>query len=159
MYTKNHDPNYFYTNLQDGNCGSFALNIKEWYLSDRKFDNTDIAWEMECQGYDLNSILEYLTSINVEQILADFVDEIRLLDSKEEVKENEELIAFRVGVFDDSFDDIDTDFHFRVKRNGEWMEKCGSTEVRRCELEEGVNWTNSSGDIYNGPIVFFAKKI
>lgn len=159
MYTKNHDPNYFYDCPCEGNCGSFALNVKEWYISDRDFDNTDIAWDMEIQGYDLEAILDYLTSKNVEQILEDFTDEIRIVTEENEVKKDEELIAFRVGVFDDDFEEIDSDFHFRVKRGGQWMEKCGSTEVRECELEKDKFWSNSSGEIYNGPIVFFAKKI
>lgn len=159
-YTKNNDPNYFDEYPDEGNCGSFALNVREWYISDRDFDNTTIAYDMMVDDVDLDVILDYLTFKNVEQILEDFSDEIRVLTNKEEVKDNEELIAYRIGIFNyEDMDYLETDFHFKVKRNGSWMEKPGSTDVKYCDLEEFDNWSNSSGDIYNGPIVFFAKKI
>lgn len=159
-YTKNSDPNYFFEHVRKGNCGSFALNVKEWYVSDRDFDNTNEARYMLEEGRSLDEIFDYLTTINIEQILEDFKEEIRVLIDKDDVQDNEELIAFRLGIFEDEdFEGIDTDFHFKVRRDGSWMEKCGSTEVRFCELNEDEEWSNSSGDRYNGPIVFLAKKI
>ena len=160
MYTKNNDPNYFVENPSDGNCGSFALNVKEWYISDMDFDNTTIANDMIEDGNTIEEIFDYLTPRNVNQILNDFKDEVRVLSNKKEIKLNEELIAFRLGVF--VYDDctaLETDFHFKVKRNGEWMEKRGATEIRYCDLDEDEEWCNSSGEVYNGPIVFLAKKI
>lgn len=161
MYTKNNNPKYFIENPLEGNCGSFALNIKEWYLSDRDFDNTSIVCTMlEEEGYNVEEALDYLTSINVQQILDDFGSDIRVITNKDDINKGEELIAYRIGIFEEEdFPFIDTDFHFKVKRNGIWMEKCGSTEVKFCELEEDEEWHNNSGDLYNGPIVFLAKKI
>lgn len=156
-YTKNNDPNYFDEYPDEGNCGSFALNVREWYVSDRDFDNTTIADDMLSYGEDIDDVLEYLTERNVAQILEDFEDEIRLVFSEDEVEDNEELIAFRLGVFE-YCEEIDTDFHFKVKRNGCWMEKRGSTEVRFCELEEDDIWISSTAQ-YNGPLVFLAKTI
>ena len=161
MYTKNNNPKYFIENPLEGNCGSFALNVKEWYLSDRDFDNTSIVCTMlEEGGYNVEEALDYLTSINVQQILDDFGSDIRVITNKDDINKGEELIAYRLGIFEEEdFPFIDTDFHFRVKRNGIWMEKCGSTEVKFCELEEDEEWRNNSGDLYNGPIIFLAKKI
>lgn len=161
MYTKNNNPKYFIENPLEGNCGSFALNVKEWYLSDRDFDNTSIVCTMlEEEGYNVEEALDYLTSINVQQILDDFGSDIRVITNKDDIKNGEELIAYRIGIFEEEdFPFIDTDFHFKVKRNGIWMEKCGSTEVKFCELEEDEEWRNNSGDLYNGPIIFLAKKI
>lgn len=160
-YTKNNDPNYFFEHQEAGNCGSYALNVKEWYISDRDFDNTDIAYSMLGHGEHIDEVLDYITSLNVSQILEDFGKEIRTVINKEDVTDKEELIAFRIGIFNDEDyeGEIDTDFHFRVKRNGVWSEKCGSTEVKYCELQEFENWENNSGEVYNGPVVFFAKRI
>ena len=78
---------------------------------------------------------------------------------KEEVDEDEELIAFRIGIFkDEDFEGFDTDFHFMVRRDDMWMEKRGSTEVRFCEFTEDT-WIGTDCVRYNGPIIFLAKKI
>ena len=159
-YTKNSNPNYFIENPLDGNCGSFALNVEEWYISDLDIDNTITASEMLDEGRDIDDVFDYLTFMNVKQILKDFEGEVRILFNKRNVHEDEELIAYRIGIFtDEETEEIETDFHFKVRRNGKWMEKPGSTEVRECDLKEDEEWVNSSNTIYNGPVIFLAKKI
>lgn len=158
MFTKNNDSRYFIDNPEKGNCGSFALNVKEWYITDRDFDNTSIVCEMADSGVDWDWIFESLTFMNVKTILDDFKDEVRVVLDEHDLKKNEELIAYRIGInWDEEFEEYDTDFHFRVRRNGKWMEKCGSTEIRYCEFTE-EEW-HGSDIVYNGPIVLLAKKI
>ena len=156
-YTRNNDPKYFINNPTEGNCGSFALNIKEWYISDRDWDNFEVVHKMVEDGYDLEEIFDYLTFINVKTILEDF-DDVRTLLDKNDVQPDEELIAYRIGIFwDEDFEEYDTDFHFRVRRDGVWMDKPGDTEVRICGFSED-DWVSDS-IIYNGPIIYLAKKI
>lgn len=166
-YTKNNDPFFYERYSLFTNCGSFALRVKEWYcpisLVDREFmepEREDMAWDMHNDGVDFEEIRDIFLEWDVNAILKDFENEIRIVESREaELESDEELIAFRECV-EDMGDWISVDFHFRVYRDGLWQEKMGSGDVMVCEGDiEDDEWAYSADLIYSGPIVYFAHKI
>lgn len=117
---------------RDFNCAGYALGCFSWFnFSD--FDNMSIN---EC----------------VEEILANFPN-IRFLRDEKELKENEYLIAFRMGK---------EDFHFmkRNKRNI-WYEKRGHLWYINTVKKKTVYspYWKLGNIIYDSQIVFFANKM
>lgn len=153
-YTRNSDPNFYFTHEHTTNCGSYALRIKEWYEVD--FDMQDRAIELSSNGIDDREIYEIITQEAVELMLHEFGDKMReLVNVTDPIADNEELIAFRIGGLDD-WSGYDADFHFRVFRDGKWMEKCGCNEIQNCIFEEDA-WETAL--LYEGPIVYLAHRI
>ena len=161
MFEQNRDPNYFKEHQSDTNCGSFAFNICEWYCPDENFDEDDYALALtliEGSGMNEEDVIELLLNRNMEQIHKDFkVKDVDGMDYS--LKKDEELIAFRMCV-NRSFweDDLVVDYHFRVKRNGKWMEKCGCGSVREIEGYDEEPWVISESNVYSGPIAYFVRK-
>lgn len=56
-------------------------------------------------------------------------------------------------------EDLVVDYHFRVKRKGQWMEKCGIGPVKIVEDYNEDPWVFSDDLIYWGPIAYFVKKV
>lgn len=160
--TRNTDLNYYKNYPTKGNCGSFALRINEWYEPDDslKVLNYDYVYELLTKGTNRKTILDKLLKRSLVGIKNDFGDSIVFLNKLSDYKEkkDEELIAFRVGI--EQYDGyIDTDFHFRVFRDGRWQEKCGAKEViDNISLEEDRPW-NSYGQIYDSEIAYFVHKL
>ena len=166
-YTKNSNKNYYKENESNTNCGSFALNIKEWYEPDRSFpdENWVIAEALfESGDYTDREMLEILLERSVEGILKDFDGEIRRVPNELiELKSNEELIAFRIGTnlwFDPTdCSDFDVDFHFRVFRDGRWQEKYGSGSIQDCEKGSLHKDWETSTFLYEDPTAFFVHTV
>jgi len=145
------------------NCASYALNCDFWYCPDCDYwDNEDIVQELAEDNYETKDILSIVLEYSVEQILKDFDSEIRILDSEDDLRDDEEKVAFRIGIhkyeFTDDYIETDYDFHFRVFRNGRWMEKCGSEEIRTAAEDVYAPWIDSS-IYYGSELVMFAHKI
>lgn len=161
-FEQNKDPNYFESNSFYTNCGSYAFNLVRWYNPDEAFDQDDIELGyqlIEREGFNEEEVIQILFERDVEQILKDF--NVTMVDNKNyPLAENEELIAFRIGINRDSFDDdaLIIDQHFRVKRNGKWFEKCGCSGVHEVKDYNEKPWMISAELIYWGPIAYFVKK-
>lgn len=158
----NRDPNYYTKYESITNCGSYAFNIVEWYTPDEVFDLDDeeLANRLFDEGMNEYDIIDLLFDRDVRQIMEDFDNELLLTyDMNYPLKDNEELIAFRVCVNPYSSDGMMTDYHFRVKRNGKWMEKCGQEPVHEIENYNEDSWELSDDLIYEGPIAYFVKKV
>lgn len=159
-YKRNSNPKYYEEHCDEANCGSYALNLQGWYDPEGYFcdmygceypnDVMEILYE---NGYDEDEMNQIYVDTLVEGILKEFKDELRLLRWNDKPKNNEELIAFRTYVFFDEeyCDDFAYDFHFKVFRNGKWMEKQGWHEVKECTKDE---W-----GYYNSKTYYFAHKI
>lgn len=161
QFETNRDPNYFNEECMHANCGSFAFNIREWYCPDECFDQDDLelaAQLIDDEGLDETDVIRLLFDRNVEQIHQDF--ELKDVDNKDyPLKDNEELIAFRMCINRTFYDDeLVVDYHFRVKREGKWMEKCGIGRVRTIEDYNEDPWVEGEDLIYWGPIAYFVKK-
>ncbi len=150
-YTKNKDKEFYIKNQSRTNCGSFALNVKEWV----DVESIDGCYSESYEGYEYKFISQALLEESVGELLYTF-DTLRLLESKEDaIKDNEELIAFRIGDYNEG---IPTDYHFRVKRNGKWQEKCGSGPVKDCEeWDDNCPW--SEGIVYDSDVIYFANVV
>ena len=152
-YTRNYNPDFYTIYSDETNCGSFALNIEEWYSPDDIFMGRDAieSWIMDrCnEGLSEEESSDLYAQIVLKQIFEDFPD-VRSVYPWE-VEDDEELIAFR------AFVDYtcDWDFHFKVLRDGRWQEKCGDSEVRDCkEYDWDYNYFSYTSETY-----YLAKKI
>lgn len=188
-YTSNKDPNFWMnnkTNLSGKNCGSYALDVLEWY---RPYDLYEEGGDDIIRAHDgcatFLEALEASTKYHVDNILDDFHD-IRIIDNYDEAESNERIILYREGIYveengivpdlndvctdiytDENSDtsDIyqywDWDFHFIWRDiSGYWHEKNGSKDIKEIE-EPSLDdvWISPNGEIvYQGPVVIFAKK-
>ena len=68
-----------------------------------------------------------------------------------------EVVAYRVGIaYDEESDQLDEDFHFRVRRNGVWYEKQGTLRPHEC-VNQSIEdpWMTPMGDLeYNSKIYY-----
>ena len=159
-YTKNTDPNYFIAYPEESNCGSYALNVEEWYDPESELFNlvgyiNEWIDELYDMGYSVDEIADIYAEKLVEKILSDFEGEIREIYYPSEVDTDEELIAFRGWCYVDIDNWVDYDFHFKVFRDGFWKEKCGHGPVRFCTEDD---WSYGFRT-YNSETIYFAHKI
>lgn len=163
-YEKNTDPNYFDAFREETNCGSYAFNICGWYAPDY-FDsifsdgcNNVEQWIVQnlINGWTIDEITESYTDMIVECVMHDFSGEVREVEENYEPAQDEELIALRCYCSYDSYDDwADWDFHFKVLRDGLWVEKCGRNPVQFCSKDDWDYRLRS----YTGKTVYFSHKI
>lgn len=138
------------------NCGSFALDIPVWFLpyedgqeSDRRLAILN-GW---FAGDSRKEIMERLLAADEKAILAacPWVERITL----NEARPQDRVVAYRIGI--DGLEDgnVDEDFHFRVRINGQWFEKCGEENVRPCPTKS-PNWAWRNGNFYyDSRIIYF----
>ena len=164
------------------NCGGFALGLIEWvtpYISCNNCvyvkENLPITdWDELCDSceesqYARLDYIEYcIDSCGLDTALQIIIkSDVRMLvnkypflqriDASDCIKYNK-IIAYRIGVniFEDS-DEIEQDFHFRVKINGKWYEKCGAGAIKEININESsINQPWQVADfVYNSPIIYF----
>ena len=132
------------------NCGSFALNVMEWYVpyDNECEDRMGAMVDYIRQGDTADEVYEKIMDADVKFMLWQFSDILVPISYEKMLTLPKEttVIAYRIGiVFDGDWEDvdicdIDEDFHFKVRRNGQWMEKQGHREVRFCELNPDEPW-------------------
>lgn len=171
-FDKNTDPHYWDIPHPKHNCGSLAFNIKSWYSPEWKYhevlgcdDIDDWAQDLWNEGWESWYIADKIAEIYTEGILEDFGNTVRILNVKGsgalyELQPNEELIAFRVASGWNNGDvfEADVDFHFKVYRDGKWIEKNGGGPVHECEEESEEDWEYDSY-LYESQTIYFAHKI
>ena len=157
-YTRNSDLSYYETHRHEANCGSYALRLNEWYDLDYYFEDVTgyyiDEWvnEKSEEGYDDYEISTMYGDILVEGILEEFDGELEKCDGRPPETDDVELVAFSTFCYSsDSLKSVDYDYHFKVLRDGKWMEKCGSGPVEECT-------ENGWGD-YIGDVTYFYHKI
>lgn len=161
-YTRNNDRDFYDEYQEDTNCGSFALSIEEWYNPNDNFekDGNDYATKVFEETKDIVYATDMLFKRCCQGIIEDFGDEIEVIDNiyNCKLKDNEELIAFRVGIDPYGFY-ANTDFHFRVFRDGRWQEKCGCGPVEDyIELEPDTEWELYNWS-YDSDIFYFIHRV
>lgn len=136
------------TDLDDYNCGGYALGTFNWYLPFADLSESTNTLYFR-RRMSVNEIVRYYANY----ILLDFGARIREIQSVEELKVGERAIAFRAGV---------DDFHFCVRgKNGVWYHKPGRNTIRRIKKSEVFTKEWVSPDhfvIYDSDIVLFALK-
>lgn len=172
IYTRNSDPNFWNVDRKNCNCGSFALDLTTWYnpylsnqLEERMMPESaytyetrhDLIEDLLDDDYSEEEIIEELLERDWEFILnsCPFLTPIQLEDAKDE----DRVIAYRIMIdfvenrYGERFIE-DMDFHFRVRMNGIWMEKCGAGPIKILgeDIEESP-W-RYPGLLYRGPIKY-----
>lgn len=163
IYTRNSNPEYWSTYRNDANCGSYALDVKdEWFDFDYEFESgetfDDRASHYIDEGYSDKESADLLAQECIPLILKK-CPWVELVEDETAVDDDEILIAFRVGVETDTeYDSQSSDFHFRVRRNGEWYEKNGNGNIHKCWVFDIHNTWIGPDISYNSNIVFFKFK-
>ncbi len=156
-YTRNSDLTYYETHRHEANCGSYALRLNEWYDLDYYFEDVtgyyidEWITEKSEEGYNDYEISTMYGDILVQGILEEFDGELEICSGWPSKTDDVELIAFSTYCYASSSKYGDYDYHFKVFRDGKWMEKCGMEPVQEC-TEDG--W----GD-YIGDVTYFYHKI
>lgn len=153
-YTRNSDLSYYETHRHDANCGSYALRLNEWYDLDYYFEDVtgyyigEWITEKSEEGYNDYEISTMYGDILVQGILEEFDGELEICGGWPPKTDGVELIAFSTYCYANYGD---YDYHFKVFRDGKWMEKCGSGPVEEC--------TEDSWGDYIGDVTYFYHKI
>lgn len=174
LYKRNNNPDIFYDKQLNLNCGSFALDVSEWYypfIDDEddvgdldeslwcytRYERTKYIEEMVFDGYDKDDIMSIIIDRDFEFILktCPWLEPI----NEEEVYDGGRVIAYRLSMgIPKEREDFDVeacmDFHFRVLIDGEWWEKCGSCPVQKVPKPKREIWKSSEELIYSGPIKY-----
>ena len=155
-YTHNTDLSHYETNRRITNCGSYALRLNEWYHLNLRFEDEVGDWNdvwisrKSREGYSDYEISCLYGEILAKCMLEDFKGELELCDGAIPKTNDVELIAFNTFCYCEDNCYPDSDFHFKVFRDGVWKEKCGRQAVRECS---GKYW----GDYIGEPIYFYHK--
>ena len=164
-YNRNTNPSIYYgSNEINLNCGSFALEVDEWYTP-YAAEGPDYS-EMEredwiCSLLEEGCSREEIMSYVVEADFAFILDSCPWLEqiSYEDIDFNDRVIAYRLSFNDvdcaEDFDsDLDTDFHFRVLIDGEWYEKNGGGPVHLADQDILAKWVIDDWLVYDSDIKF-----
>ena len=153
----NNDPTFWDDDPAECNCGSYALNIVEWYYpyEDRETRDNWIESMLE-NGFTVEEAREEVFAEDVYNMETQFGDYLVPIDSPDNIPNEVEVIAYRVSLTYDPWDNIYYDFHFKVRRGGYWSEKCGMDEVRPCALQADETWDNGDCLQYSSTIQYFA---
>lgn len=131
------------TSKIDYNCGGYALETFNWYMPYEKELRYKL-YGVNCGEYTLEQTLQ----IAIDFMLKDFNGSLRLIDSVEELKDNEYAIAFKIG---------NHDFHYAKRsKSGNWFHKMGgNSKIFRMSKEKifSDSWING----YVSKTVLFAK--
>ena len=163
-YTLNKNTDFWKTHHDGCNCGSFALNTTTWFSPYGIGDYTDekrtsIIEEMMWEGYSREDIMDIILDMDVEAILegCPWLESITL----DEATAADRVVSYRLSFDEDAFEcgEIDEDFHFRVRINGFWFEKCGSEPIRFCGIyKEEEIWKSSYSLVYDSDVRYFRFK-
>jgi hypothetical protein len=152
LYNRVRHPAIFYEKeeLDNLNCGSFALGVDSWYCpyidEDDDINEDDELWqytetarrewieELVQEGVPREEIIMEVLDRDFEFILktCPWLEQI----GPEDINEKDRVIAYRLS-FElpserEDFDlHSDTDYHFQVQIDGQWWEKNGICEVHR----------------------------
>lgn len=178
LYKRNSNPDLFEEECSDTNCGSFALNVTEWYtpyITDDSVDEDDelyqyaeweranYAYELLQEGYSTMEVMESLTEKDFEFILLT-CPWLVPIDETEINYELDRVIAYRLMLEapnDVSEFDMDegSDFHFRVLIDGTWWEKNGAGPVHEVEYPDSDVWEVDEFLVYDGPVKYARFKV
>ena len=152
----NNDPSFWEGNSGNCNCGSYALNITDWYYPYPERQSFE-AWivEMTEDGVSMERMRDIIFYNNVYNIERQFEDYLIPIESPHDVVTCVDVIAFRISLTGTS-EHLLYDFHFKLRHDGKWTEKMGWDDVRECELKPDEPWYEDEDLIYSGPIKYFS---
>lgn len=154
-YTHNSDLTYYEKYPARANCGSFALQLKEWYSPDEALEDSegDIYWwvlDKADEGWTEIDTSNLYLDIIMKQIMVDFANEIEICDGAPPYTKDKELIALRTFcIWNEDQSWSDYDFHFKVFRDGCWQQKNGTKPVEFCTLEDWQDYISDTIYFYH----------
>ena len=109
------------------------------------------------EGLDKEEAISTLLEEHTKKMLEQFAETLRVVSLNTHLKEDEELIAYRLAILmeDEYVDDVD--FHYVVFRNGKWRSKFGRQRIKPFRFTE--NPWKTKYFVYDSPIVYLAHKI
>lgn len=115
--------------------------------------------EMYEEGFSRESIMEAILELDQESILAEceWLEPILL----SEAAPTDRLVAYRLFLDENSLEDdeINDDYHFRVRINGFWFEKCGEGPIQFLGTEvDELPWKTTEYLVYDSDIKYFRFK-
>lgn len=166
-YERNKNPKFWSKHHDDCNCGSFALDVTDWFCpydngGDYTLESRDELFiDLMNEGYSREDVMSQIMQYDVAEILR-VCPWLEIISNPEDIADNERVIAYRLSLKKEDFDEgeIDEDFHFRVRIGGFWFEKCGMDAIRFCPNQnvEEAEWLSSDNLVYDGEIIFFRVK-
>lgn len=167
-----YDINYDFTNklknrtlensdVKDYNCGGAALLTYNAFIPYRdRTDHTDGVLELYEKGFNISEIEDIVLWLDVKQMVKEFNGKLRVVEENYEPAANERLIAYRIFIIIDYYEDIDdfdidSDYHFKYRdyNSDTWFEKCGFVgETHPCCID---NWQSGIWE-YDSDIVYLA---
>lgn len=164
-YTRNSNPHFWKKHRTDCNCGSFALNVTSWFTP---YDNNDeytdesrsgLIQDMYDEGFDIDTIQNAVIELDTEEILREcpWLEPI----SMDEAAAADRVVSYRLYIDAEALEygEVDEDYHFRVRINGFWFEKCGQDPIRFCGTDtEEDPWETSPYLVYDSAIKYFRFK-
>ena len=150
------------TCTSDYNCGGYALRTFSWYLPYDDISHSDLAEEMYQNGMSKEEIELEILQHDLEVMKEDFPDKLIYIKSLNEAAPEDTVIAYRLYIKiydykDEMYENVDTDFHFRVRSNNIWTERCGRDPILPCTCSEEP-WDKGGDFIYDSPILYFVFK-
>ena len=155
---RNNDKSIWHDSPKRLNCGSFALDLLKWYVpcvnSDDREDYMNELWEND---YSPEDIAEIIVEADWAWILED-CPWLEPIKDPSEAATHERVVSYRVYVNDDG-GYLDDDFHFQVRINGFWFDKCGTEEIRFLGTETIYEpWESGDGLVYTSTIKYAKVK-
>lgn len=138
----------------DYNCGGLAFETFSWYEPEHEIGELDdIFQNLTDEGF-LKEEVEYeILERAKENILNDFSN-FEYLEHLSDADVNDNVVAFRI--FTDP-DNEDLDFHFRVRIEETWFEKCGGGKIRQVKSYNESPWREGFL-CYDSLIYYFREK-
>ena len=164
-YTRNTDSSFWKTPRLWCNCGSFALDTQTWvtpYDNDEYYTEEyrlSLMREMVDEGIDRQTILRVILDMDQEALLyaCSWIEPVL----PNEIVPEDRVVAYRLCLDEDLLERgiIDDDYHFRVRIDGVWFEKCGEEEIRFCGTEiDEEPWLTAPHLLYDSDIIYFRFK-
>ncbi len=146
------------TNIDDYNCGGFALHCFDWYAP-------------EHYNYGQETIDDMLEDC-ANDILTDF-PELTRVSHYSGVPKELDVIGFRVAVTEfpatyfcpeknewiENYDNMEVcgdDFHFILRHKGVWYHKPGDRPIEKCDFHPEDEWPHRTLP-YDSDIVWFVR--
>lgn len=157
---RNLSSQYWKKNQTQCNCASFALNVRGWW---KPYNESEIALDAYmrdiCIHHSFKALPKRMLKKNVKYMLSCFPELTQVtFEEYKKLPKDVDVIAYRIGFLYHDVSDIEFDFHYKLRVDGQWYEKRGGYPVSKCKLKAGQIWEIPFDDmVYDGPIVYFKK--
>lgn len=166
FFIRNRNQKFWQNKHPECNCGAFALDTPSWvapYNTNETYTEEareNLMQEMMDEGFDRETVMETILLADQESLLhaCPWIEPVL----KEEIRPEDRIIAYRLMLESNAFyaGEIDDDYHFRVRINGFWFEKCGQDPIRFCgTFADEEPWRITPYLVYDSEVIYFRFKV